>query len=78
MFNQPIVQGAVMEGGYDCPKTVGSGDQAKAEWHWEEIETQVERPKCGPKEDWDERVTDAGDWKKVHTFCSYWIHVEPE
>ena len=37
----------------------------------EETETQVERPKCGPKEDWDERVTDAGDWKKVHhTFGS--------
>ena len=33
-------------------------------------ETQVERRNCGPKEDWDERVTDAGDWKKVHTFCS--------
>ena len=32
----------------------------------EETEPQVERPKCGPNEDWDERVTDAGDWKKVH------------
>ena len=38
----------------------------------QKIEKQVERPKCGnvakkkEEEDWDERVTDAGDWKKVN------------
>ena len=38
----------------------------------------MERPKCGAlakkkgeDEDWDERVTDAGDWKKVHFFTLF-------
>ena len=73
-----------MASGYDYPKTAGTGSQAKKSndnlSKKIEAENQVERPKCGAvgkkkveDEDWDERVTDAGDWKKVsfYPFCPF-------